>query len=43
MSTFANAQAITVGYWSIRGLAAPLRMMVTLSDKIIDNITFLLQ
>ena len=33
MSSFAQDEVITVGYWSIRGLAAPLRMMVMFAKR----------
>lgn len=35
-----NQEPITVGYWAIRGLAAPLRMMVMYSGAPLDNVMY---
>lgn len=35
-----NSNAITVAYWSIRGLAAPLRMMVLASGVSLNNVMY---
>lgn len=35
-----DKQAITVGYWNIRGLAAPLRMQTMYSGTPLDNVSY---
>ncbi len=40
MSEINNEAPITVGYWSIRGLAAPLRMMVMFSGRKLNNVMY---
>lgn len=40
MSSAADSSPITVGYWSIRGLAAPLRMMVMYSGRPLNNVMY---
>jgi hypothetical protein len=40
MSSLLNDEPITVGYWSIRGLASPLRMMVMYSGRKLNNVMY---
>ncbi len=35
-----STEPITVGYWSIRGLAAPLRMMVMYAGRALNNVMY---
>ena len=40
MSSLLNNEPITVGYWSIRGLASPLRMMIMYSGAKLNNVMY---
>ena len=40
MTSLPSLPAVTVGYWAIRGLAAPLRMMVMYSGHKLHNAAY---
>mmetsp|Transcript_6520 Transcript_6520/g.12913 ORF Transcript_6520/g.12913 Transcript_6520/m.12913 type:complete len:276 (-) Transcript_6520:85-912(-) len=40
MSSFASMEPITVAYWSIRGLASPLRQMVMYAGAPLNNVMY---